>query len=117
MQDSPVNVTFALSPYHVPVPLPLINSVAALQKAVKAIGNTALLFEIIPHCFYQQMARYPKPVKVYRESKTNPVTPTLTLLKWLIECHKNVDTFASYPVEKAQNVPFTESGKVKLTFL
>lgn len=70
-----------------------------------------------PHCFYQQMARYPKPVKVYRESKTNPVTPTLTLLKWLIECHKNVDTFASYPVEKAQNVPFTESGKVKLTFL
>ena len=69
------------------------------------------------HCFYQQMARYPKPVKVYRESKTNPVTPTLTLLKWLIECHKNVDTFASYPVEKAQNVPFTESGKVKLTFL
>ena len=50
MQDSPVNVTFALSPYHVPVPLPLINSVAALQKAVKAIGNTALLFEIIPHC-------------------------------------------------------------------
>lgn len=58
-----------------------------------------------------------KPVKVYRESKTNPVTPTLTLLKWLIECHKNVDPFASYPVEKAQNVPFTESGKVKLTFL
>jgi hypothetical protein len=56
-------------------------------------------------------------VKVYRESKTNPVTPTLTLLKWLIECHKNVDPFASYPVEKAQNVPFTESGKVKLTFL
>lgn len=50
MQDSPVNVTFALSPYHVPVPLPLIHSVAALQKAVKAIGNTALLFEIIPHC-------------------------------------------------------------------
>ena len=52
MQDSPVNVTFALSPYHVPVPLPLIHSVAALQKAVKAIGNTALLFEIIPHCCY-----------------------------------------------------------------
>lgn len=50
MQDSPVNVTFALFPYHVPVPLPLIHSVAALQKAVKAIGNTALLFEIIPHC-------------------------------------------------------------------
>ncbi len=70
-----------------------------------------------PHCFYQQTARYPKPVKVYRESKTNPVTPTLTLLKWLIECHKNVDPFGSYPVEKAQNVPFTESGKVKLTFL
>lgn len=69
------------------------------------------------HCFYQQTARYPKPVKVYRESKTNPVTPTLTLLKWLIECHKNVDPFGSYPVEKAQNVPFTESGKVKLTFL
>ena len=72
---------------------------------------------LIPHCFYQQTARYPKPVKVYRESKTNPVTPTLTLLKWLIECHKNVDPFGSYPVEKAQNVPFTESGKVKLTFL
>lgn len=73
--------------------------------------------KIFPHCFYQQTARYPKPVKVYRESKTNPVTPTLTLLKWLIECHKNVDPFGSYPVEKAQNVPFTESGKVKLTFL
>lgn len=70
-----------------------------------------------PHCFYQQMARYPKPVKVYRESKTKPVTPTLILLKWLIECHKNVDPFTSYPVEKAQKVPFTASGKVKLTFL
>ena len=63
MQDSPVNVTFALSPYHVPVPLPLINSVAALQKAVKAIGNTALLFEIIPHCGYAlqiAITEYPK---------------------------------------------------------
>lgn len=58
MQDSPVNVTFALSPYHVPVPLPLINSVAALQKAVKAIGNTALLFEIIPHCGYIPIANH-----------------------------------------------------------
>ena len=81
------------------------------------IGNVAVRDEQYPHCFYQQTARYPKPVKVYRESKTNPVTPTLTLLKWLIECHKNVDPFGSYPVEKAQNVPFTESGKVKLTFL
>ena len=84
-------------------------------------GNMTIFFSAVPlsnpHCFYQQTARYPKPVKVYRESKTNPVTPTLTLLKWLIECHKNVDPFASYPVEKAQNVPFTESGKVKLTFL
>ena len=50
MQDSPVNVTFALSPYHVPVPLPLINSVAALQKFVNAIGKSALLFDIFPHC-------------------------------------------------------------------
>lgn len=50
MQDIPVNVTYAFSPYHVPAPLPLLNSVAALQKAVKAIGNAALLFEIIPHC-------------------------------------------------------------------
>lgn len=72
---------------------------------------------LIPHCFYQQMARYPKPVKVYRESKTKPVTPTLILLKWLIECHKNVVPFTSYPVEKAQKVPFTASGKVKLIFL
>lgn len=71
----------------------------------------------VPHCFYQQMARYPKPVKVYRESKTKPVTPTLILLKWLIECHKNVVPFTSYPVEKAQKVPFTASGKVKLIFL
>ena len=69
---------------------------------VNGIGNITQPCIFIPHCFYQQMARYPKPVKVYRESKTNPVTPTLTLLKWLIECHKNVDTFASYPVEKAQ---------------
>lgn len=80
-----------------------------------------LLFWLVkaayPHCFYQQMARYPKPVKVYRESKTKPVTPTLILLKWLIECHKNVDPFTSYPVEKAQKVPFTASGKVKLIFL
>lgn len=84
----------------------------------KVIGKFTVVSEFeYPHCFYQQTARYPKPVKVYRESKTNPVTPTLTLLKWLIECHKNVDPFASYPVEKAQNVPFTESGKVKLTFL
>ncbi len=84
----------------------------------KGIGNILFPRTVgFPHCFYQQTARYPKPVKVYRESKTNPVTPTLTLLKWLIECHKNVDPFGSYPVEKAQNVPFTESGKVKLTFL
>ena len=83
---------------------------------VNGTANVALP-PAVPHCFYQQTARYPKPVKVYRESKTKPVTPTLILLKWLIECHKNVDPFASYPVEKAQNVPFTESGKVKLTFL
>ena len=84
-------------------------------------GNMTIFFSVVPlsnpHCFYQQMARYPKPVKVYRESKTKPVTPTLILLKWLIECHKNVDPFTSYPVEKAQKVPFTASGKVKLTFL
>lgn len=83
----------------------------------KGIGKVAVRDEEYPHCFYQQMARYPKPVKVYRESKTKPVTPTLILLKWLIECHKNVDPFASYPVEKAQKVPFTASGKVKLIFL
>lgn len=84
----------------------------------KAIGNNIDIESAVnPHCFYQQMARYPKPVKVYRESKTKPVTPTLILLKWLIECHKNVDPFTSYPVEKAQKVPFTASGKVKLTFL
>jgi hypothetical protein len=106
-----------LSPYQVPVPEPRLSNNAELTKTLNTSGKMALLFEIIPHCFYQQTARYPKPVKVYRESKTNPVTPTLTLLKWLIECHKNVDPFASYPVEKAQNVPFTESGKVKLTFL
>ena len=89
-----------------------------VHTELNGIGNVTLFLPTqYPHCFYQQTARYPKPVKVYRESKTNPVTPTLTLLKWLIECHKNVDPFASYPVEKAQNVPFTESGKVKLTFL
>lgn len=97
-----------------------IDDVASVMNLtlVYGIGNIILVLAApTPHCFYQQTARYPKPVKVYRESKTNPVTPTLTLLKWLIECHKNVDPFASYPVEKAQNVPFTESGKVKLTFL
>ena len=88
------------------------------QVVAKPKGKVIVVLpELIPHCFYQQIARYPKPVKVYRESKTKPVTPTLILLKWLIECHKNVDPFASYPVEKAQKVPFTASGKVKLTFL
>lgn len=85
--------------------------------STKLIGKLIVPVPQNPHCFYQQMARYPKPVKVYRESKTKPVTPTLILLKWLIECHKNVDPFTSYPVEKAQKVPFTASGKVKLTFL
>ena len=88
-----------------------------MPPATNSVNGIAHKPGLFLHCFYQQTARYPKPVKVYRESKTNPVTPTLTLLKWLIECHKNVDPFASYPVEKAQNVPFTESGKVKLTFL
>lgn len=85
--------------------------------SLKLSGKLFIPLPHVPHCFYQQMARYPKPVKVYRESKTKPVTPTLILLKWLIECHKNVDPFTSYPVEKAQKVPFTASGKVKLTFL
>ena len=97
-----------------------IDDVASVMNLtlVYGIGNIILVLAApTPHCFYQQIARYPNPVKVYRESKTKPVTPTLILLKWLIECHKNVDPFASYPVEKAQKVPFTASGKVKLTFL
>lgn len=97
-----------------------IDDVASVMNLtlVYGIGNIILVLAApTPHCFYQQMARYPKPVKVYRESKTKPVTPTLILLKWLIECHKNVVPFTSYPVEKAQKVPFTASGKVKLIFL
>lgn len=97
-----------------------IDDVASVMNLtlVYGIGNIILVLAApTPHCFYQQMARNPKPVKVYRESKMKPVTSTLVLLKWLIECHKNVDFLTSYPVEKAQRVRFTASGKVKLTLL